>query len=1586
MYYEDGEIDLPTIKDEIGNAGYDGATGLASFDSSQFSISNDGTVTIIGGSAGLDTAQLKTYLDSNKYTTETWVKEQGYASESSLYSLQTKVNNFLEGSDTDTIINKWKELEVFLSGLSESDNLATILSTKWTTDNNLINQWNTAYGWGDHSKVGYALKSYVDKTFVTIAGNEDVTGVHDFVNGLKIGNIKLSKSQEGVVYLEGNLVVKGGVTMYALDEITVDSIIDSLPLASTSQYGIAKFNPSNFIINEDGFVTIIGGSSGLDTEELAEYLAINKYATQGWVEGKGYITSSALNGYATQSWVTNQKYITGITSAMVVSALGFTPYNSANFTKANIKSTLGISDWALATSKPSYAFSEIGTKPTTVAGYGITDAYTIQQADALYAKYLPLTGGTLSGNLVLKSATASKDTPKIVFQRGTSTDDYHDSYILNIGGTITFGISYNGTNYNRIQIGNSSIRPANSNPYAIGSDELRFSNVYSVLGNYSGEVSMQSANINGGKITYDATNKYFKLEGDLLVTGGVSMYSDDSAFTPSTIMDGVVVDGTSIRKNPTTGALEVIGGSGATVKYPLSWSGFNQGSYDGSVAQSFYIPTKLSEFVNDKSFATTSDLSGYLPLSGGELFTPSFSVLTLKRKNNSASSGIALTFANSNTNDICSIFAIESTRYLYRNDTVKNYKIWDEGNDGAGSGLDADLLDGLDSSVFARNKYINNFITSDNKFNFVPSGYTNSIWFNYQTQGGLNGNITTYLFGNGAGSTNNVILNATTFTGNSASATKLKTARTIWGQSFDGTGDIAKTTVGTMGWLYFRNASDDGNDGYVGRGASGNNIELFAYNGNLHLGTGTTNRLSINSSGNVLIGTTTDSGYKLDVNGTIRSKGDIRILRALNNDAYLNISVSDVRVVYEANDTDGYAHHIFQSNGTARLVINGQSGNVGIGITGYVPSYKLDVIGTVHSSLAFDLPYSTGDGAGITFQGKTVLRASNGGTILSSPLGGTHAIYIRPNGTTDSSFQSLFNESGGLDLAGRLTINGIPIYKSQNDVLYIGGNLVVRGGVTMYAENEVDIPSIIDSLPIANANTQDNASKGIASFDSAYFKVTDGWVTLTSTIGSLQDVSSSVSGTTNSDVVLFKSANSNTWTTKPLSEIGGGGSVSGNYLPLSGGTITSSAITPLLVKGTHSAKVVTIRLANIDRSVADFGHSSEDGAYMQDFVSGNYIGVKTDGTPYFWNESYKTLIHSENYSSYALPLSGGTLDGALTIHGKKEWSIYAETSASNVCASHIGGYGMYIGTSSSSSSVYALRVGGSLTGASNIFFTVNANGNVGIGTTNPAYKLDVDGNVLAGYFNFKKQDGSGENAGYIGLPSSDLYDIAIVSTTASPIKIITGDYINPRMIINPDGKVGIGTTSPSEILDVVGYVKASDGYNLANTTDSYCGLVAARRVTNSGDARDIWLYNNHKIWIYGDTGVTVATDLLVSGGITMYSDIRKKTKLQDVELSLSQIANAPLIQHYYNSDQNKTTHVGSIAQYWAGLNDWFCKLDNEGYYTMEIQNCALASAISIARHLGKYESKTDKKIRMLKNRVKELEDKLERLEGGNYGC
>lgn len=119
---------------------------------------------------------------------------------------------------------------------------------------------------------------------------------------------------------------------------------------------------------------------------------------------------------------------------------------------------------------------------------------------------------------------------------------------------------------------------------------------------------------------------------------------------------------------------------------------------------------------------------------------------------------------------------------------IDNNVVWHSGNDGSGSGLDADLVRGL---------VVN---TSANPFGRIPSiGYDGVmeiggyIDMHYDNTGAFDYSIRLKCQGNYENSVNLPTTSGTLalLTDNIASATKLQTARTIAGVSFDGTANIS---------------------------------------------------------------------------------------------------------------------------------------------------------------------------------------------------------------------------------------------------------------------------------------------------------------------------------------------------------------------------------------------------------------------------------------------------------------------------------------------------------------------------------------------------------------------------------------------------------------------------------------------------------------------------------------------------------------------------------------------------------------------------------------------------------------------------
>ena len=127
---------------------------------------------------------------------------------------------------------------------------------------------------------------------------------------------------------------------------------------------------------------------------------------------------------------------------------------------------------------------------------------------------------------------------------------------------------------------------------------------------------------------------------------------------------------------------------------------------------------------------------------------------------------------------------------------------------------------------------------------------------------------------------------------------------------------------------------------------------------------------------------------------------------------------------------------------------------------------------------------------------------------------------------------------------------------------------------------------------------------------------------------------------------------------------------------------------------------------------------------------------------------------------------------------------------------------------------------------SNEVVTILLNGNVGIGTTSPGQKLEVNGNIIATPGNkigFRYDSNDATLYGYITRAGAGgVYPLTIVggletgSTTIEAIRFETLSAGTARMSILNNGNVGIGTTAPKQKLIVEGTLATKpsgvDGY------------------------------------------------------------------------------------------------------------------------------------------------------------------------------
>ena len=267
------------------------------------------------------------------------------------------------------------------------------------------------------------------------------------------------------------------------------------------------------IKKENNVLKAVAGA-GSSFDENAMWVALATSDSEKQID-KSHITT-ALTGFATESWVTSKNY---------------------------------------------------AVKATTLAGYGITDAYTKTESDN---KYPTKTGSGASGtwgiNVTGNAGSATKlQTARTLWGQSFNGQQNISGDLTGVGRLVSNGsleLSYKNDDTTSLTFTGTVFRPFTSahNNIDLGASTARWRDLYIGRNAYVDGITKTEDFYIGGIRLHKTADGVITLEGNLAVTGGITTYAIDPV-SASTVMDGVVVDGTTIKKE--NGKLVAVGGGEA---------------------------------------------------------------------------------------------------------------------------------------------------------------------------------------------------------------------------------------------------------------------------------------------------------------------------------------------------------------------------------------------------------------------------------------------------------------------------------------------------------------------------------------------------------------------------------------------------------------------------------------------------------------------------------------------------------------------------------------------------------------------------------------------------------------------------------------------------------------------------------------------------------------------------------------------------------------------------------------------------------------------------------------------------------------
>lgn len=451
------------------------------------------------------------------------------------------------------------------------------------------------------------------------------------------------------------------------------------------------------------------------------------------------------------------------------------------------------------------------------------------------------------------------------------------------------------------------------------------------------------------------------------------------------------------------------------------------------------------------------------------------------------------------------------------------------------------------------------------------------------------------------------------------------------------------------------------------------------------------NSLIYDNGTNVGIGTTTDNGDKLQVNG------NLRIYRPGSLE-YLQIAVDDVTTNFNGYDSDGYMTYNFNSNGSTRMRI-ASSGNVLIGTTTdsgnqlrVAGTVRLDnlagtgtrmVIADLNGNLGYQAIPSSGGSTNLSYTASPTngVVASDTGTDATIPLAdGTNAGLLTPSGygtlsvlestlsnktvwnngagnvNTNTSFggQNLINNTTGSENTaigyGSLTSNITGDFNtavgSSSLSASTGSRNTAIGRATLSSNTASDNTAIGYTSLNSNVLGNNNTVVGGSSFTlltsgsnnvgigGAIGKIADGTTDAT-TIDNSVVIGSSAKVLANSQtnqIVIGYSATGNGSNTATI----GNSSITDTYLKgaVRGGSFISSQVTP-----TAKTATATLTIAEI---LTDITTVTSTTAVTLTLPTGTLTDAGVQSGTLAVNDSFEWVIINLGSSSGAVTMAAGT--------------------------------------------------------------------------------------------------------------------------------------------------------------------------------------------------------------------------------------------------------------------------------------------------------------------------------------------------------